>query len=169
MTSSAHSRTSCGSSFGIFFSCSVLLVLAFSAAPGHYRYDSGVYVVSSSMCRTADLRFRSPYVSRSHFRLSLHQPSIRPSLPFVSCPFASGEQHPDCLHLVGAHLAFDARRLYRCAIACVWFSLLRGTVPVPGSGAFAFCPHSSVWCALCAWTFRRPHPLSFSKCKLHIP
>ena len=46
---------------------------------------------------------RSMTVSYTHLPVLFH---------LLHVLVASGEQHPDCLHLVGAHLAFYARRRY---------------------------------------------------------
>lgn len=86
----------------------------FPALPGHYRYDSGVYVrcllIHVQNCRhevTLPVCFPEPLQA-------VVAPSVKLSVRFhlLHVLVASGEQYPDCLYLIGAHLTFDACRLY---------------------------------------------------------
>ena len=86
----------------------------FSALSGHYRYDGGVYV-RCLLVHVQDCRHKVPLpvCFPEPFQVVV-APAVKPPVLFhlLHVLVASGEQHPDCLHLVGAHLAFDARRLY---------------------------------------------------------
>ena len=86
----------------------------FPALSGHYRYDSGVYVrclfVHVQNCRhevPLPVCFPEPLQA-------VVAPSVKLSVHFhlLHVLVASGEQYPDCLHLVGTHLAPDTCCLY---------------------------------------------------------
>ena len=127
--------------------------------------------VFSSMCRTADTRFRSPYVSRSHFRLSLHQPS---SLPSSSIRFMSSLLPVSSTRIALTWLVPILRLMpavsIRCAIACVRFLTPSGNCTssrfrcVRVLSAFFGCTVRSMCVDIAPSA-----PFAFSKCKTAYP
>ena len=93
----------------------VLFVLSgFPALPGHYRYDSGVYV-RRLLVHVQDCRHEVPLAVCFPEPLQVVvAPAVKSPVLFhtLHVLVASGEQHPDCPYLVGTYLAFDACRLY---------------------------------------------------------
>ena len=172
MTSSAHSRTSCVLFLRYFFFPFCSSFLAFLRSP----VTIGTIVacmcgVFSSMCRTADTRFRSPYVSRSHCRLSLHHSSSCPSasICFMSLLLPVSSTRIAFTWLVPTLRLIPAVSI-RCAIACVRFLTPSGN-----------CTNSRFRCvrvlsAFLGWTVRSmcadillSVPFAFSKCKTTYP
>lgn len=95
----------------------------FPALPGHDRYDSGVYV-RCLLAHVQDRRHEVPIpVCFTESLQAVVTPTIKPFVRFhlLHIRIASGEQHLDCLHLVGTHLASDACRLYPVRYAYVQF------------------------------------------------
>ena len=172
MTSSAHSRTSCVLFLRYFFFPFCSSFLAFLRSPG----TIGTIVacmcgVFSSICRTADTRFRSPYVSRSHCRLSLHQPSSLPSssICFMSLLLPVSSTRIAFTWLVPTLRLMPAVSI-RCAIACVRFFTPSGNRT---SSRFR-CVR--VLSAFLGWTVRSmcvdiapSAPFAFSRCKTAYP
>ena len=123
------------------------------------------------MCRTADTRFRSPYVSRSHFRLSLHQPSSLPSssICFMSLLLPVSSTRIAFTWLVPTLRLMPAVSI-RYAIACVRFFTPSGNRT---SSRFK-CVR--ILSAFFGWTVRSmcvdiapSAPFAFSKCKTAYP
>ena len=123
ITSSAQSLTSCGFFFLYFFFPFCSSCPAFLRSPVTIGMTVACMCgVFSSICRTADTRFCSPYVSRSHCRLSLHQSSSRPSasICFMSLLLPVSSTRIALTWLVPTLRLIPAVST-RCAIACVRF------------------------------------------------